>query len=134
MIGNATARGRANVWVCVTCQRAPGGVGGVAHASDGRALYNAVSLVLESHPDAELVALHAVECMSSCGRACAVAFGVEKKCTYLFGDLDPEGVGAEAIVSCAVIYALQPGPRLRRVDIPEPLRLGLIARVPPLPW
>ena len=127
--GNVAAR----LWICVTCRRGPVAGGGLALATDGRELYDAVGLVLDTYPQAHRVDLRWVECMSSCGHACNIALNAPAKATYLFGDLEPTPHNAEAVVECAMLYADQPDGVLRRVDLPGPLRRGLLARIPAVP-
>jgi predicted metal-binding protein len=80
--------------------------------------------------------IRAVSCMSACSHACAVAFASQGKYSYLFGDLpsDPENIPttASAILSCAEIYCDRPDGVLAWKERPEPLKSGVIARLPPL--
>jgi predicted metal-binding protein len=74
--------------------------------------------------------------MSACSHACAVAFASEGKYSYLFGDLpsdvDNMATTASAILSCAEIYCDRPDGMLAWKERPEPLKSGVIARIPPL--
>ncbi|OYQ61709.1 FeS-binding protein [Pseudanabaena sp. SR411] len=78
----------------------------------------------------------AVSCMSACSHACAVAFASEGKYSYLFGDLpsdvDNMATTASAILSCAEIYGDRSDGMLAWKERPEPLKSGVIARIPPL--
>lgn len=77
-----------------------------------------------------------VECMSACSRACAVSFAALGKYTYLFGDLpvDVEALPktAAAILDCASLYHSQCDGLLPWSKRPEPLKKGILARIPPL--
>ena len=77
-----------------------------------------------------------VSCMSACSHACAVAFSSEGKYSYLFGDLpsdvDNMPTTASAILSCAEIYCDRPDGMLAWKERPEPLKSGVLARIPPL--
>ena len=72
-----------------------------------------------------------VACMSACSRPCTVSFAAVGKPTYLFGDLAASD--AEAILQCASQYYSTPDGVLPWKERPEPLKKGIIARIPPLP-
>ncbi|MBK1987126.1 DUF1636 family protein [Sphaerospermopsis aphanizomenoides BCCUSP55] len=72
-----------------------------------------------------------VECMSPCNRSCVVAFAGQGKLTYLFGDLPIEDC-AEAVLECASKYYNQPDGILPWSERPEPLKKGILARIPSL--
>jgi predicted metal-binding protein len=72
-----------------------------------------------------------VECMSACNRSCVVAFAGQGKLTYLFGDLPVEGC-AEAVLECASKYYNKPDGVLPWSERPEPLKKGILARIPSL--
>jgi predicted metal-binding protein len=72
-----------------------------------------------------------VECMSACSRSCVVAFAGQGKLTYLFGDLPVEGC-AEAVLECAGKYYARPDGVLPWSERPEPLKNGILARIPSL--
>lgn len=80
--------------------------------------------------------VHPVECMSACSRPCVVAFAGEGKHTYLFGDLslDPETLAltATAILDCARKYYQSDQGLLPWAERPEPLKKGILARIPSL--
>jgi len=80
--------------------------------------------------------IRAVSCMSACSQACVVTFVSEGKYSYLFGNLpsDTENITTtiEAILSCAEIYCDRPDGTLAWKERPEPLKSGVIARIPPL--
>ncbi|QSJ20624.1 DUF1636 family protein [Nostoc sp. UHCC 0702] len=72
-----------------------------------------------------------VECMSACNRSCVVAFAAGGKLTYLFGDLAAEG-SASAVLECASQYYAKADGLLPWAKRPEPLKKGILARIPPL--
>lgn len=76
------------------------------------------------------VALRGVRCMSQCKRHCVIALSGAGKFTLLFGDLD-HGRDAGAILELAALYADQTDGLIERPDRPEPLRAGILGRVPP---
>ncbi|MBD1939760.1 DUF1636 domain-containing protein [Microcoleus sp. FACHB-68] len=73
-----------------------------------------------------------VECMSACSRSCAVSFVAAGKYTYLFGDL-PVNESAAAVLQCASQYYAKPDGLLPWSERPEPLKKGILAKIPPLP-
>ncbi|MFQ4142516.1 DUF1636 domain-containing protein [Chlorogloeopsis sp. ULAP02] len=73
-----------------------------------------------------------VECMSACSHSCVVAFAGCGKLTYLFGDL-PIDHSASAILECASQYYTKPDGLLSWSERPEPLKKGILARIPTLP-
>ncbi|QXE24336.1 hypothetical protein B6N60_03041 [Richelia sinica FACHB-800] len=73
--------------------------------------------------------IQAVECMSACSRACVVAFVGKGKLTYLFGDL-PVDHNGEAVLECASKYYAKSDGLLPWSERPEPLKNGILARIP----
>ena len=72
-----------------------------------------------------------VECMSACNRSCVVSFAAEGKFTYLFGDLPIEN-SAPAVLKCASQYYAKHDGILPWSERPEPLKRGILAKIPPL--
>ncbi|MBD2182534.1 DUF1636 domain-containing protein [Planktothrix sp. FACHB-1355] len=72
-----------------------------------------------------------VKCMSACSHACTISFAAPGKYTYLFGDL-PVGDSASAILDCAYQYYAKADGSLPWSERPEPLKKGIIAKIPPL--
>jgi predicted metal-binding protein len=72
-----------------------------------------------------------VECMSACNRSCVIAFTGEEKLTYLFGDLPVDG-SASAVLQCASQYYAKCDGSLLWSERPEPLKNGILAKIPPL--
>lgn len=73
-----------------------------------------------------------VECMSACSHSCVVAFAGSGKLTYMFGNL-PVDDSASAILECASHYYAKPDGLLPWSERPEPLKKGILAKIPPLP-
>lgn len=82
------------------------------------------------------VEIRAVSCMSACSHACVVTFASDGKYSYLFGDLpiDVESMPTtvSAILSCAEMYCDRADGMLSWKERPEPLKSGVIARIPAL--
>ncbi|MEM9771745.1 MAG: DUF1636 domain-containing protein [Cyanobacteria bacterium P01_D01_bin.73] len=76
-------------------------------------------------------------CMSACSHACAVSFSAPGKHQYLFGDLPHEGEAVDttcdAVFECAALYGSKADGMMGWSDRPEPLKNGVIARMPPVP-
>lgn len=73
-----------------------------------------------------------VECMSACNRSCVVAFTGKGKLTYLFGDLALDD-NVSAVLECASKYYEKADGLLPWAERPEPLKKGILARIPALP-
>ncbi len=115
------------VIVCTTC-RPPGA--SREEPAAGALLFEAVQAA--QGRDAEpLVRVRGMACLSSCSRACSVAFQAPGKHTYLFGDLVPDAETAEHVLVCAGLHAAASDGNLLRNARPERLRSGILARLPP---
>lgn len=77
------------------------------------------------------VAIRGVACMSQCKRPCTVALSAPGRFTYLFGDLDPIR-DANAVLDALPLYAAGEEGFMRRDERPEPMRAGILGRIPPL--
>jgi predicted metal-binding protein len=113
----------ATILVCITCRRSgeaeteprPGAVlaAAAAHAAQGTG-----------------IAVQPVRCLANCTRGPSAAIRCNGSWTYVFGGLD---IGcAEALVEGARLLVLASDGLLPWRGRPEPLKRGLIARVPPL--
>lgn len=73
-----------------------------------------------------------VECMSACSRSCVISFASPSKTTYLFGDIsnDLTPVEVNGVFSCAEKYYSHPEGSLPWSERPDPLKKGIIARIP----
>jgi predicted metal-binding protein len=77
------------------------------------------------------VAVVPVECLSVCRRPCTVAFSAPGKWTYVYGDLSAEGA-APVLAEAARLYAAAPDGLIPWKLRPDPVKRGVVARVPPL--
>jgi len=115
------------VIVCTTC-RPPGASRDLPAA--GALLFEAVQAV-HHHGAVPSVRVRGMACLSSCSRACSVAFQAPGKHTYLFGDLVPDAETAEHVLLCAGMHAAANDGNLLRNERPARLRSGILARLPP---
>ena len=121
--------------VCTTCASTWQN-GKKVGVSGGETLLKELSQLHQNLEGRSQFEIRPVSCMSACSHACAVAFASEGKYSYLFGDLpsDVENMTttASAILSCAEIYSDRSDGMLAWKERPEPLKSGVIARIPPL--
>ena len=79
--------------------------------------------------------LKPVACMSACNRSCTVSFVANGKFTYLFGDLPSNAEKlietSQAILDCANLYYQKADGLLSWNERPEPLKKGILAKIPP---
>jgi len=124
------AEGHATLSVCTRCR------GTSAHDCDTkRPGYRLAERIRQLFADSDAarkgVALRGVRCMSQCKRPCVVALSGPGKFTLLFGDLSAN-TDADAVLELAARYAAVPDGLIQRADRPEPLRAGILGRIPPL--
>jgi predicted metal-binding protein len=119
---------RAVVLVCITC-RAAADATGESGPSDGagRALADAASCAAADSPD---ISVQRVRCLANCGRGPSAAIRCDASWTYVFGHLAPE-VDGPALIAGARLLAQSTDGIMPWKGRPEPLKRGLIARVPP---
>jgi predicted metal-binding protein len=114
--------------ICTTCRPA-------ASSRDvpaaGEVLLEAVQVASWELDGAQKVRVRGQACLSSCERACTVAFQAPGKYTYFFGDLAADGTTATQLLACAQLHADSTDGNLLRKDRPERLRKGILARLPP---
>ena len=77
------------------------------------------------------VRVRGMACLSSCSRACSVAFQAPGKHTFVFGDLQPDAETARHVLECGAMHARASGGMLHRNERPERLKSGIVARLPP---
>lgn len=70
--------------------------------------------------------------MSACNSPCVVTFAAAGKFTYVFGNLPVDG-SASAVLECASQYYAIIDRLLPWSERPEPLKKGIVAKIPPLP-
>jgi predicted metal-binding protein len=116
----------ATIYVCVTCRRASDPE---TEPRPGALLADATTLAARDSG----VAVRRVRCLANCTRGPSAAMranGGQNSWTYIFGSLD---IGAaQALIDGARLLAAAPDGLMPWRGRPEPLKRGLIARVPPL--
>lgn len=110
------------VFVCTTCRR-PGDAAEVEPRAGAR-LAATLSPI-------EGVAVREVECLANCKRGPSVAMARPGGWTYVFGGLSPED-GPAVLEGAQLLFRSAEGLMPWR-GRPEPLKRGLIARIPPIP-
>ena len=116
---------RATVLVCITCRSA-------AHPTDpdepppGLMLADATAAAA----DASDISVQRVRCLGNCGRGLSAAIRCDNAWTYVFGGLEAPRDGLTLIAGARLLAGAADGimPWQGR---PEPLKRGLIARIPP---
>ena len=121
----ANGRPRAVISVCTSCRSAQEGDA----SSPGDALLAALwaAAPADGAPD---IAVRPVQCLSVCKRPCTVALAGPDRYTYVFGDLDP-ATAAAPLLECARLFLQAEHGYLLWRERPEPLRRGILARIPP---
>jgi predicted metal-binding protein len=111
------------IYVCVTC-RPPG-------QPDSALRPGAVlATATERAAAGTEVVVRRMRCLANCSRGPSAALRCNGSWTYVFGGLDP--AYAEALVEGARLLARAADGILPWRGRPEPLKRGLVARVPPL--
>ncbi|MCU0546528.1 MAG: DUF1636 domain-containing protein [Oscillatoriaceae cyanobacterium Prado104] len=129
---NAPARAKHNLFVCTTCASVWKN-GKREGKSGGQQFMENLSHLAKDWEFFDRFDIQEVECMSACSRSCAVSFAAAGKYTYLFGDLPAnERESAEAVLKCAGQYYEKSDGLLPWAERPEPLKKGILARIPPL--
>jgi predicted metal-binding protein len=118
------------VFVCTTCA-STWQDGKRVGVSGGQILFDRLSQLYKEWQLAPEFALQAVECMSACNSPCVVTFAAEGKYTYVFGTLTAED-SAAAVLDCASKYHVKSDGLLPWSERPEPLKKGIVARIPPI--
>ena len=113
----------ATVIVCITCRRP---TDPEDFPRPGLAFAAAVA---EAAKDTG-VRIKRVRCLANCKRGLSAAVRREAGWTYIFGDLDP-ATAAPALIAGARLFARADNGVMPWRDRPQPLKTGLIARVPP---
>ncbi|HEX4555226.1 MAG TPA: DUF1636 family protein, partial [Xanthobacteraceae bacterium] len=123
MAADEAQPGAATIYVCITCRKAgePD-----TEPRPGALLAEATASAAQGSG----VAVRRVRCLANCTRGPSVAMRANGSWTYLFGGLDIGG--AAALVEGARLLAGAADGIMPWRGRPEPLKRGLIARVPPL--
>ncbi len=116
------------LYVCVTC-RLEGEPALPLEGRAGKRLYSMLREDLASNGAIEVVP---VECLSVCKRPCTVSLAAPGKWTYVYGDLPPE-TAAPVIAEAARLYAATADGLIPWKQRADPIKKGVVARVPPPP-
>ena len=113
----------ATVYVCITCRRADDPD---AEPRPGALLADATVRAAQDSG----VAVRRVRCLANCTRGLSAAVRANGSWAYIFGGLELSG--APALIEGARLLAGAADGLMPWRGRPEPLKRGLIARVPPL--
>jgi predicted metal-binding protein len=132
-MSNIEPAGRATVWVCITC-RAGGDPQDMCANSPapnspppGLVLADATAAAAANDSD---ISVQRVRCLGNCGRGLSAAIRCDNAWTYVFGGLDASRDGLTLIAGARLLASAADGIMPWR-GRPEPLKRGLIARIPP---
>jgi predicted metal-binding protein len=120
--------GRATILVCITCRSADTSDALVAdEPRPGLILAEATAAAAANAPD---VSVLQVRCLGNCSRGLSAAIRCDNAWTYVFGGLEAARDGLTLIAGARLLAGAADGimPWQGR---PEPLKRGLIARIPP---
>jgi predicted metal-binding protein len=113
----------ATIYVCITCRR--------AGEPDSEPRPGAILAAATADAAAGTeVDVRRIRCLANCTRGPSAAMRCNGSWTYVFGGLDP--TCAEALIEGARLLARADDGILPWRGRPEPLKRGLIARMPPL--
>lgn len=132
----AAPESRHVLFVCTTCN-GTWEQGKRVGTSGGERLYDHLKEAVAASAIADRIEVQPVSCMSACSHHCAVAFAGPGKANYLFGGVDASAGDAlegaiAAVLTCAQRYCDRPDGQLPWAERPEPLKGGLLAKIPPL--
>lgn len=126
--GAATGAGHSvastTIHVCITCRRP-------ADPEDSPRPGAALARATATSADGPDVVVRRVRCLANCKRGLSAAIRRDGGWSYVFGDLDPE-TGAAALIEGARLLAGSADGLMPWRGRPEPLKRGMIARVPPI--
>ena len=124
--------GRATVLVCITCRTAALAQAGADSAAPeppraGLLLADATAAAAANASD---ISVQRIRCLGNCSRGLSAAIRCDNAWTYVFGGLDASRDGLALIAGARLLAGAADGimPWQGR---PEPLKRGLIARIPP---
>lgn len=121
---NVEAKASTTIYVCITCRC-------VADGNDQSRSGAALAAVTVQAANGSGIAVQGVRCLANCRRGLSAAIRHSSAWTYVFGDLEAAR-DANALVEGARLLANAADGRMPWSGRPEPLKRGLIARVPPL--
>jgi predicted metal-binding protein len=113
----------ATVIVCITCRRP-------ADPEDFPRPGVAFAAAVADAAKGTGVRVKRVRCLANCKRGLSAAVRREAGWTYIFGDLD-QNTAAPALIAGAKLFARATDGVMPWRGRPQPLKSGLIARVPP---
>jgi predicted metal-binding protein len=119
------ATGRATVLVCITCRAATDPIDA---PRAGVALAEATDVAATNCPD---ISVQRIRCLGNCGRGLSAAIRCENAWTYVFGGLEASRDGLTLIAGARLLAQAADGIMPWR-GRPEPLKRGLVARLPPI--
>ncbi|MFN3644242.1 MAG: DUF1636 domain-containing protein [Gemmobacter sp.] len=123
------AGARPTLSICLTCRDGREG----AHAEIRGGARLAAAVLAAAIRQRVAADLRGVRCMSQCKRPCVVSLTAPGGFTYVFGDLDPaDPAHAQAVLNLVPLYRAALEGFLPREARPEPLRAGILARLPPI--
>ena len=114
---------RATILVCVTCRAAD-------EPPDARRAGIALAEATAAAASVRDVSVQRVRCLGNCGRGLSAAIRCDNSWTYVFGNLEPARDGPSLIVGARLLAQAVDGIMPWR-NRPDPLKRGLVARVPP---
>jgi predicted metal-binding protein len=122
------------IFVCTTCASKWEGGKRVGESGGEQLLKQLQAHYANWELNTEFV-IEPVNCMSACDRACVVSFASHGKSTYLFGDIsaDLPPTAVAGVFECAGKYYAHPEGLLPWSERPEPLKKGILARIPAVP-
>ncbi|HEX2939809.1 MAG TPA: DUF1636 domain-containing protein [Rhodopila sp.] len=109
--------------VCTTCRRA-------GDAEDAPRAGAVLAEAVARHADPASIVLRPVQCLANCSRGPSAVLACAGAWTYVFGGL--AAADAPALLEGARLLATAPDGLMPWRGRPEPLKRGLIARIPPL--
>ena len=127
-MSNVESGDRATVLVCITCRSTDAADSLAADAPrPGLILAEATAAAAANAPD---VSVQRVRCLGNCSRGLSAAIRCDDAWTYVFGGLEAPRDGLTLIAGARLLAGAADGimPWQGR---PEPLKRGLIARIPP---
>jgi predicted metal-binding protein len=116
---------RTTVLVCITCRAS---TDPTDSPRKGAALADATTHALGDADDVDVLR---VRCLGNCNRGLSAAIRREDAWTYVFGGLDAERDGP-TLIAGARLFAESTDGLMPWRGRPDPLKRGLIARMPPL--
>jgi predicted metal-binding protein len=119
------AEDRTTVLVCITCRASADPIDAPRRGAE---LAHATTIALGDANDVDVLR---VRCLGNCNRGLSAAIRRESAWTYVFGNLDAQRDGA-TLIAGARLFAESTDGLMPWRGRPDPLKRGLIARVPPL--